>query len=153
MHTWPSRQCVREGRDSSRTCAVGAFVYGPGGREKQAMIVRCMLHDVPPCPPDEPEWRLLDLAVGKEYRVIAIEYGDYRLMGESGRPYLYPSSAFEVVDDTWDDDWTAEDESDGCVSIGPPTLLAPGLFEDYFDGGRAARATVDELLRGKGFAI
>lgn len=116
------------------------------------MIVRCVRRDVPPCPPGEPEWRRLDMAVGKKYRVIAIECGDYRLMGESGRPYLYPPNAFEVVDDTWDDDWIEEDESDGDVSIGPPVLLAPGLFEDYFDGDRAARATVDELLRSKGFA-
>lgn len=117
------------------------------------MIVRCMLLHVPPCPPDEPEGRRLDLAVGKEYRVIAIESSYYRLMGESGRPYLYPPSALEIVDNTWDDDWTEEAESDGDVSIGPAALLAPGLFEDYFDGDRAARTTVDELLRSKGFAI
>lgn len=117
------------------------------------MIVRCVRRDVPPCPPDEPEWRRLDLAVGKEYRVITIEYGDYRLLGESKRPYLYPSSAFDIVDRAWDDDWVSDSDSDGTPSIGPSELLVPGLFEDYFDRDPATRLAVDGLLRSKGFPL
>ncbi|MBQ9377159.1 MAG: hypothetical protein IJU05_05100 [Schwartzia sp.] len=35
---------------------------------------------------------------GKEYEVLSVEKGWYRIIDESGEDYLYPPSAFEVVE-------------------------------------------------------
>ena len=39
----------------------------------------------------------LDLINGKEYIVLSIEQGDYRLVDETGEDYLYSPDFFEIV--------------------------------------------------------
>lgn len=39
-----------------------------------------------------------DLMPGQQYMVIGIEADDFRLLNDQGRPYLYPSRLFEVID-------------------------------------------------------
>ena len=39
----------------------------------------------------------LDLINGKEYVVLSIEQGDYRLVDETGEDYLYSPEFFEIV--------------------------------------------------------
>jgi len=36
----------------------------------------------------------------KEYQVISVEKGWYRVQGETGDDYLYPLNLFEVLSDT-----------------------------------------------------
>lgn len=42
----------------------------------------------------------LVLTHGKEYDVISVERGWYRIIDDSGKDYLYPPQLFTVVDDT-----------------------------------------------------
>ena len=113
------------------------------------MVVQCVRQIVPNGCPSEPA-RRLDLVVGKKYRVITVEGNDYRLLGESDGPYLYPAMAFTIIDDAWDDDWMGEEDAEEGTCIGPPSLLSPGLWEDYFDRDPMIRSMVDEVLRIKG---
>jgi hypothetical protein len=39
-----------------------------------------------------------DLSPGEPYFVIGIEADDFRLLNDYGKPYLYPSHLFEIVD-------------------------------------------------------
>jgi hypothetical protein len=105
------------------------------------MIVRCLTTFVEREAPNSPV-RQLDLTFGRDYHVLAIEYDDYRLIGDDGRPYLYPGSAFTVVDPTPGPGWQRQFDPDGDTCFGPPQLLVPGFFEDYFDGCPDARATL-----------
>lgn len=43
------------------------------------------------------ETRVLELTKGKEYRVIAIERGWYRIETDMLGDYLYPANMFEIV--------------------------------------------------------
>lgn len=87
-----------------------------------------------------------DLTVGNVYQVLGIEADDLRIMNDVGQPYLYPVSLFEVVDNTEPSDWKTTVGPDGERYAYPPALALPGFFEDYFDGQRAARATLQVYL-------
>ena len=39
-----------------------------------------------------------DLTIGKIYKVLSVENGNYRIIDDSGEDYIYSSSMFEVVD-------------------------------------------------------
>ena len=43
------------------------------------------------------EW--LMLTNGKEYEVLSIEKGFYRVIDDSGDDYLYPPTKFEIVEE------------------------------------------------------
>lgn len=43
---------------------------------------------------------LADLTRGKEYHVISVELGWYRIHDDSGVDYLYPPELFEIIDDS-----------------------------------------------------
>ncbi len=110
------------------------------------MIVKCVKCEFKIEDPDCSTW-FPDLTVGKTYSVLAVENDYFRLVGDEGRPYLYPAEAFVVVDDTPGRDWIREVDEEGEVSVGPAELLKVGLFEDYFDGNLEAQAIVDKFLR------
>lgn len=46
--------------------------------------------------------READIIPNKEYKVLSIEHGWYRIVDESGEDYLYGPSNFEIVDDSVD---------------------------------------------------
>ena len=75
-----------------------------------------------------------DLSLEQPYVVIGIEANDYRIINNNGRPYLYPHEIFEVVDPNEPADWITEIGEDGERYAYPPSLNAPGFFEDFFDG-------------------
>lgn len=80
------------------------------------------------------------LATGQCYSVIGIEADDYRILDDTGRPYLYPASVFEVVDATEPADWEVDLGEDGERYAYPQELNSPGFFEDFFDGDAQAIA-------------
>lgn len=41
----------------------------------------------------------LELTNGKIYTVLSVENGWYRIVDDTGEDYLYPSDAFEVMDE------------------------------------------------------
>lgn len=81
-----------------------------------------------------------DLTPGQSYVVIGIEADDYRILNDHGRPYLYPHDLFEIEVPFEPGDWVTEIGDDGERYCYPPALNAPGFFEDFFDGKKAAIA-------------
>jgi hypothetical protein len=65
--------------------------------------------------------------------VIGIEADDFRVLNDVGRPYLYPSRLFAVIDWREPADWVTEFGDDGERYAYPPPLNKPGFFEDFFD--------------------
>ena len=82
-----------------------------------------------------------DLTPGEHYVVIGVEAGDFRLLNDQGRPYLYPHTLFEVVDPREPSDWITEVGEDGERYAYPLPLNSSGFFEDFFDGEDKAVAT------------
>ena len=79
-----------------------------------------------------------DLTVNQPYCVIGIEANDYRLLNDYGKPYLYPSELFQIIDFREPNDWITEYGDDGERYSYPPSLNKVGFFEDYFDGEKKA---------------
>lgn len=77
--------------------------------------------------------RYPDLRPGQPYVVIGIEADDYRILNDAGRPYLYPSGLFGVVDAREPADWVSDYGGDGERYAYPSPLNEPGFFEDFFD--------------------
>ena len=75
-----------------------------------------------------------DLTPNQPCFVIGIEADDYRILNDSGKPYLYPSDLFEVVDSQEPSIWITDYGDDGERYSYPPMLNETGFFEDYFDG-------------------
>ena len=85
--------------------------------------------------------RYRDLTSGQFYDVIGIEADDLRIINNVGRPFLYPSDLFAVVDAREPADWVTEFGEDGERYSYPPPLNKPGFFEDFFDQKAKAVAT------------
>jgi len=73
------------------------------------------------------------LSLGQPYCVIGIEADDYRIIDDSGKPYLYPPEIFSIVDAVEPKDWVSEFGDEGERYAYPPELNGVGFFEDYFD--------------------
>jgi hypothetical protein len=85
--------------------------------------------------------RYPDLTPGLSYVAIGIEAGDYRILNDQGRPYLYPSRLFKITDSSKLQDWITEQGEDGESYAYPRQLNAVGFFEDFFDAKPKAVAT------------
>ncbi|MEW6185221.1 MAG: hypothetical protein AB1585_05715 [Thermodesulfobacteriota bacterium] len=79
-----------------------------------------------------------DLTPEQPYCVIGIEADDYRILNDSGKPYLYSRHLFEVIDTREPGVWITEYGEDGERYSYPPMLNESGFFEDYFDGKNEA---------------
>lgn len=77
--------------------------------------------------------RYRDLTPSQPYVVIGIEADDLRLLNDAGRPYIYPSRLFELIDSREPSDWVSEIGEDGERYAYPSPLSKPGFFEDFFD--------------------
>jgi hypothetical protein len=75
-----------------------------------------------------------DLTFDQPYFVIGIEADDFRILNDYGKPYLYPSHLFSVIDPQEPSSWITEYGDDGERYSYPPALRGVGFFEDYFDG-------------------
>ena len=75
-----------------------------------------------------------DLSANQPYCVIGIEADDFRILNDHGRPYLYPSRLFTLVDAHEPADWITEYGDEGERYAYPQALNEAGFFEDYFDG-------------------
>ena len=85
--------------------------------------------------------RYPDLTPGLSYVVIGIEADDYRILNDQGRPYLYPSRLFKVIDPSKPRDWVTERGEEGEWYAYPQPLNSAGFFEDFFDAKPKAVAT------------
>jgi len=90
--------------------------------------------------------RYPDLNHRQNYVVIGIEADDFRLLNDHGRPYLYPSRLFEVVDFHEPQSWVTTYGDDGERYAYPPPLNAQGFFEDFFDDASNAVAAFWRVL-------
>ncbi len=75
----------------------------------------------------------VDLSEDQPYFVIGIEADSYRILNDSGKPYLYPPELFSVVDTSEPEDWVSENGEDGERYAYPVSLNTVGFFEDYFE--------------------
>lgn len=75
-----------------------------------------------------------DLTPDQPYFIIGIEADDYRILNDSGKPYLYPAHLFEIIDPREPSIWITDYGEDGERYSYPPVLNEAGFFEDYFDG-------------------
>ncbi len=85
--------------------------------------------------------RYPDLTPGLSYVVIGIEANYYRILNDQGRPFLYPSRLFKILDAYKPDDWVTERGDEGERYAYPPPMNAVGFFEDFFDEKPKAVAT------------
>lgn len=90
--------------------------------------------------------RYPDLTAGQKYVVIGMEVDDLRILNDQGRPYLYPSRLFEIVDRHEPDDWTTEFGDDHERYAYPPLLNSIGFFEDFFDDKKKAVSTFWQVV-------
>ena len=74
-----------------------------------------------------------DLTFQQDYVVLGIEADDFRLLNDSGKPYLYPAHLFDVINPKEPHDWITETGDDGERYAYPPVLNPAGFFEDFFD--------------------
>ena len=82
-----------------------------------------------------------DLTVGVKYTVLGIEAGDYRILNDRGRPFLYPAAEFSIADAHEPKDWIEEKGPKGERYAYPPAFNKVGFFEDYFAMKPAAMRT------------
>ena len=85
--------------------------------------------------------RYRDLSTRQPYMVIGIEADDFRILNNAGRPFLYPSRLFRMVDAHEPADWVTQFGTDGERYAYPPALNSPGFFEDFFDDTSKAVST------------
>lgn len=85
--------------------------------------------------------RYPDLSTHQSYVVIGIEADDFRILNDNGKPYLYPTRLFGVIDHHEPLNWVTEFGDDGERYAYPPPLNAPGFFEDFFDEASNAVST------------
>lgn len=90
--------------------------------------------------------RYSDLTPNRQYLVIGIEANDFRILNDQGRPYLYPSRLFRVVDPGEPENWITEAGDDDERYAYPPPLHSPGFFEDFFDNKKKAVATFWQVV-------
>ncbi|MBM3239838.1 hypothetical protein FJZ31_26435 [Candidatus Poribacteria bacterium] len=90
--------------------------------------------------------RYPDLTPGQGYVVLGIEADDFRILNNQGRPYLYPSRLFGIVDPREPEDWITEYGDDNERYAYPPPLNNCGFFEDFFDGKADAVATFWQVV-------
>ena len=81
-----------------------------------------------------------DLTPGQPYFVIGIEADDYRILNDGGKPYLYPSELFQIVEYFEPGDWVTEYGTEGERYSYPQLLNRVGFFEEYFEGNEKAVA-------------
>jgi hypothetical protein len=90
--------------------------------------------------------RYPDLTSHQNYVVIGIEADDLRILNDQGRPYLYPSRLFEVIDPHEPDDWVTEFGDDDERYAYPSPLNGCGFFEDFFDDKKEAVAAFWQVV-------
>ena len=82
-----------------------------------------------------------DLTVGVKYTVLGIEAGDYRILNDRGRPFLYPAAECSIADAHEPKDWVEKKGPKGERYAYPPAFNKVGFFEDYFAMKPAAMRT------------
>jgi hypothetical protein len=87
-----------------------------------------------------------DLTPSQSYVVLGIEADDFRIVNDQGRPYLYPSRLFEIINHREPADWVTEYGDDGERYAYPPSLNTCGFFEDFFDAKKDAVATFWQVV-------
>jgi hypothetical protein len=97
--------------------------------------------------------RYSDLTSGQQYVVIGIEADEFRILNDHGRPYLYPSHLFKVVDPHEPDDWITEFGEEGERYAYPLPLNGCGFFEDFFDDKPEAVTTFWRIVNQRLAAV
>jgi len=89
------------------------------------------------------------LASGQCYPVLGIEADAYRIIDRTGRPYLYESRHFTIVDREIPKEWVIEQGEEGETYAYPRRWRRPGFFEDFFDGKQRVIAAFWQVVNGQ----
>jgi hypothetical protein len=73
------------------------------------------------------------LSADRDYYVIGIVIGNYRIVNDCHDPVLYPSDMFIITDPQEPQDWINIYDEDGDRLAYPKEMINPGFFEDYHD--------------------
>ena len=74
------------------------------------------------------------LTVGTSYLVLGVEADDYRILDDTGAPYLFEPDYFEIDDATEPAFWVSTFGEEGERYAYPEEWNKTGFFEDFFDG-------------------
>jgi hypothetical protein len=77
--------------------------------------------------------------------VIGIEANYYRILNDQGRPFLYPSRLFKIIDAYKPDDWVTERGDEGKRYAYPPPMNAVGSILSIL--GRTNNSGSDQRKR------
>jgi hypothetical protein len=86
-----------------------------------------------PHAPDGRDFRY-SLTVGREYEVLELCLGSYRLLNDADEPILYDACCFEVSDPVEPTFWVSTFGEQGERYASPIEWSRPGFFEDWHDG-------------------
>ena len=86
------------------------------------------------------------LTIGREYEVLGIEGDDYRLLDETGEPFLFDPTCFEVTEAREPDFWTSDCIEDGVRYAYPLGWGVPGFFEAWHDRDEVVQRLFTEQL-------
>src|SRR4051794_20555949 len=84
--------------------------------------------------------------VSREYMVLGIEAGDYRLLDDDVEPVLFDPACFEVIDPMEPAFWVSEFGEEGERYAYPPGWGVPGFFEGWHDRVEVVRRATRPLV-------
>lgn len=82
----------------------------------------------------------------KQYVVIGLSNDYFRVINDANEPILYPTYLFEIVDPAIPSDWIKVEYEDDEFHVGPPELLKPGFYEDFFDHNPEAKMVFSRTM-------
>lgn len=94
------------------------------------------------------------LTPGKDYGVLGVESGWFRIINDRCEPVLFPPKLFVVIDSSIPENWVELDAGTDEWTAYPPPLSRRRFFEDYFDDEPVAReelAAHVQTLRQAGY--
>jgi len=98
----------------------------------------------PNAPDGRQHW---SLTVGCDYEVLGIECDDYRLLDDTGKPFVFDAVCFQITDPQEPAFWVSEVGEEGERYAYPPGWGVVGFFEAWHDGVEIVRRVFTEQLR------
>ena len=73
------------------------------------------------------------LARDREYLVVGLDDGHFRVVNEGGEPVLYERALFDIVEPSLPCGWVRQEHPDGEYFLDPPETSGVGFYEDLHD--------------------
>ena len=83
---------------------------------------------------------------GGTYLLVGMDHDSYRVVNEIGDPAVYPRQVFVEQELSAPSDWIVRRFDADEFYAYPPELACRGFFEDWFDGHRDKRQTLQTYI-------